>query len=107
MIAWAMISSVDGQLWALETLERSTTALGWEEEEASRAGVERAPGNGSSQALLCSRPLKRAVLTLVSTDSLSLEAFLSISILELQLVASQNKQSCDIGIKAERHSISF
>lgn len=37
---------------------------------------------------------------------LSLEAFLGISILELQLVASQNKQSCDIGIKEERSIIS-
>lgn len=37
---------------------------------------------------------------------LSLEAFLGISILELQLVASQNKQSCDIEIKEERNIIS-
>lgn len=39
--------------------------------------------------------------------SLSLEAFLSTSILELQLVASQNKQSCDIAIKRERNIISL
>lgn len=53
------------------------------------------------------QPLRRAVLTLFpQQQSLSSEAFLGITILELQLVASQNKQSCDIVLKAEWNNIS-
>lgn len=80
------------------------TALGWREEVGRRWEWREPRECRPSLATWCLYPQERAVPRLAC--SLSLEAFLSIAILELQLVASQNKQSCDMRIKGERNLIS-